>query len=119
MSCIALPSAVPVFGSDDLPDAEIDFLALLIGDGSLTSTTPKLTTASVRSVQFPKAIFRLPRQRLARFLNRLFATDGTAWVAAAGYARIGYALRERATRARRRPRALPVRHSDASSASGR
>ena len=29
--------------------------------------------------------------RLARFLNRLFATDGTAWVSAVGYARIGYA----------------------------
>ena len=29
----------------------------------------------------PPAVFRLPRPRLARFLNRLFATDGTAWVA--------------------------------------
>jgi replicative DNA helicase len=38
----------------------------------------------------PPAVFRLPRHRLARFLNRLFATDGTAWVAKAGYARIGY-----------------------------
>ena len=27
---------------------------------------------------------------MARFLNRLFSTDGTAWVATAGYARIGY-----------------------------
>jgi replicative DNA helicase len=40
--------------------------------------------------RFPRAIFRLPRHRLARFLNRLFATDGTAWVAKAGYSRIGY-----------------------------
>ncbi len=39
----------------------------------------------------PEAIFRLPKASLVRFLNRLFATDGTAWVASAGYARIGYA----------------------------
>ena len=147
---IAVPAALPVFGSDDLPDAEIDLLALLIGDGCVTSThcSPSLTTASrevyvaaceaaaavrrsaadggaggkgddvahlaghgggrpnpvttmlrshglwgcdAHTKRFPAAVFRLPRPRLARFLNRLFATDGTAWVSAVGYARIGYA----------------------------
>ncbi len=42
---IAMPTSMPVFGSDDLPDGEIDLLALLIGDGSVL-ITPKLTTAS-------------------------------------------------------------------------
>jgi replicative DNA helicase len=42
---IAMPTSIPVFGRDDLPDGEIDLLALLIGDGSVL-TTPKLTTAS-------------------------------------------------------------------------
>ena len=148
---IAVPAALPVFGTDDLPDAEIDLMALLIGDGCVTSShcSPSLTTAESRGVRrrarggcrvrrsaadggaggngddvahlgrprevarpnpvttmlrshglwgcdahtkhFPAAVFRLPRARLARFLNRLFATDGTAWVSAVGYARIGYA----------------------------
>lgn len=147
---IAVPTAVPVFGHDDLPDAEIDLLAFLIGDGSVGagSCSPLLTTENddVRDVaeqaaawfgvelrragaagrattyrlsaghrggaanpvtdmlrrhdvwgstahhkRVPDAVFRLPRVRLARFLNRLFATDGTAWIAAGGYARIGYA----------------------------
>ena len=101
---IAMPTAMPIFGNDDLPDAEIDLLALLIGDGALSGQTPGLTTASADVLRtadgaarqlehhkrFPRAIFRLPRHRLARFLNRLFATDGTAWVTRAGYARIGY-----------------------------
>ena len=138
---------MPIFGHDELPDAEIDLLALLIGDGGLSQKSPLLTTASadVRDVAahaagtygvelrhagaagrattwrisagrsggqpngvtemlrrhglwgatahhkfVPEAVFRLPRPGLARFLNRLFATDGTAWVARAGYARIGY-----------------------------
>ena len=42
---IAMPTAMPVFGIDDLPDAEIDLLALLIGDGALTAARV-LTTAS-------------------------------------------------------------------------
>jgi replicative DNA helicase len=38
----------------------------------------------------PAAIFEAPRPTVARFLNRLFATDGSAWVATAGYARVCY-----------------------------
>jgi replicative DNA helicase len=73
---IAVPSAVPVFGTDDLPDAEIDLLAAQV---------------AAAPTRVPAAITRLPRERLARFLHRLYATDGTAWVARSGYARIGYA----------------------------
>ena len=146
---IAVPTRVPVFGHDPLPDAEIDLLALLIGDGSVGPgrTTPGLTAALPEVVECarqaagwfgadlrfdatagqattyrisagraggaenpvtamlrrhgvwgstsatkraPVAVFRLPERQLARFLNRLFATDGSAWVAAAGYARVSY-----------------------------
>lgn len=40
----------------------------------------------------PEAVFRLELQQVALFLNRLFATDGTAWYSpsGAGYGRIGY-----------------------------
>jgi replicative DNA helicase len=147
---IAVPTNLPIFGSDDLPSAEIDLLAFLIGDGTIGAgqTSPLLTAALPEVVEsaraaaatfgvelrfagaagqattyrlgagysgglenpvtamlrrhemwgcdahaksVPNAVFRLPRASLARFLNRLFATDGTVWVADAGYARIGYA----------------------------
>lgn len=38
----------------------------------------------------PDAILEAPRVSVARFLNRLFATDGSAWAAAAGYARVSF-----------------------------
>lgn len=38
----------------------------------------------------PGAVFTLPRQQLALFLNRLFATDGWATVLASGQSQIGY-----------------------------
>ncbi len=146
---VAVPSSVGVFGCDDLPDAEIDLLALVLGDGCVapgqSSATITTELDEVREVaeasalalgtslrragtagnadtwrfsagyrgglanpvtellrahglwgvgahdkRVPAAIFRLSRPSLARFLNRLFATDGTAWVASAGYARVGY-----------------------------
>jgi replicative DNA helicase len=39
----------------------------------------------------PAAVFRLPREQLALFLNRLFATDGWATVLASGQAQVGFA----------------------------
>jgi replicative DNA helicase len=147
---IAVPTSLPVFGVDELPDEEIDLLALLIGDGSIGegACSPLLTTASdeVRVVaaaaaeryghelrfagtagrattwritsgyrggatnqvtsmlrrhglwgctahtkHVPTAVFRSTQACVARFLNRLFATDGTAWTATSGSSRIGYA----------------------------
>jgi len=38
----------------------------------------------------PDAVFRAPREELALFLNRLFATDGWAAVLASGQAQLGY-----------------------------
>ncbi len=39
----------------------------------------------------PAPVFQLPREQVALFLNRLFATDGWATVLATGQAQIGYA----------------------------
>src|SRR5262249_30495855 len=39
----------------------------------------------------PAAVFTLPREQLALFLNRLFATDGWATVNSSGGPQIGYA----------------------------
>ena len=76
---IAVPTALPVFGTAALPDADIDLLALACG------------SEHAHDKRVPAAVFTAPRHQVVRFLNRLFATDGTAWVATAGYARIGYA----------------------------
>ena len=44
-----------------------------------------------KAKSIPKPVFRLPRQQLALFLNRLLATDGWATVLASGQAQVGYA----------------------------
>ncbi len=40
---IALPRTLPLFGQEAMPEAEVVLLAYLIGDGNLTSTSPRLT----------------------------------------------------------------------------
>ncbi|MDR5875952.1 replicative DNA helicase [Halomonas sp. CUBES01] len=45
--------------------------------------------------RMPDCIFRLPKQPLALFLNRLFACDGSAFVQANGQGRISYASSSR------------------------
>ncbi len=54
---IAVPTALPIFGDVDLPDAEIDLLAFLIGDGSISSTqcSPLLTAALPEVVSAARA----------------------------------------------------------------
>lgn len=42
---IAVPRVLPVWGDDELPEAEVKLLGYLIGDGGLTGTTPRFTTA--------------------------------------------------------------------------
>lgn len=147
---IAVPRSMPVFGSVAIPDAHVDLLGLLIGDGTVGpgQSSPRFTTENetllglLRSAsndlgcelryeaaagraatwrivggarggrttnavtellrahgvwgcgahdkRVPDAIFQAPERSVARFLNRLFATDGSAWVASAGYARISF-----------------------------
>ena len=147
-SRVAVPRTLPVVGTDPLPQAEVVLLAYLIGDGGLTSGSPRLTTTSsailedlrghagsmgvlvrpcagverapsyslvtargqanpltavlrahglmgknAHQKRVPEAVFRLPKQPLALFLNRLFATDGSAWwtESGRGYGRVSYA----------------------------
>ena len=56
---IAVPASLPVFGTDDLPDAEVDRLAERAG------------AAAAGDERLPAAVFRLPRAQLARFADRL------------------------------------------------
>lgn len=44
-----------------------------------------------RSKHVPRVVFTLPKEQLALFLNRLFATDGWATVLASGQSQLGYA----------------------------
>ncbi|MEO7218258.1 MAG: replicative DNA helicase, partial [Gemmatimonadaceae bacterium] len=43
-----------------------------------------------RSKHIPRFVFTLPREQVALFLNRLFATDGWATVLTSGQAQLGY-----------------------------
>lgn len=72
---IAVPRQLPVFGDEALPEHEV------VG----------LVDESLESAELPAAVYTLPREQLALFLNRLFATDGWASVAASGAAQIGFA----------------------------
>ncbi|MGI9054108.1 MAG: replicative DNA helicase [Ilumatobacteraceae bacterium] len=84
---IAVPTNFPVFGTDDLTDTHLDLL-----------------TGSADDERLPRAVFRLPRRRLARFLQRLFATSGWTLEDEAGAVRIG-------CRAGREARAHDIAHA--------
>ncbi|HWG34456.1 MAG TPA: DnaB-like helicase C-terminal domain-containing protein, partial [Gemmatimonadaceae bacterium] len=47
--------------------------------------------ADASSKHIPRIVFTLPKEQVALFLNRLFATDGWATVLASGQAQLGYA----------------------------
>lgn len=46
--------------------------------------------ADAHAKHVPRLVFTLPREQVALFLNRLFATDGWATVLASGQAQLGY-----------------------------
>ncbi len=138
---VAVPRSLPVFGTDSLPDAEVSLLGLLIGDGGLTNTSPRMSTGSTevlaevracagalgaqvkhlgrydyslvtergrpnpvidlcrrtgiwgklaKDKRVPDAVFRLPRDQVALFLNRLFATDGSVVLRSDGRTLVEY-----------------------------
>jgi len=70
---IAIPRIINIFGTETLGECEVKFLADL---------TDKET--------IPEIIFKLNRNELALFLNRLFSKDGWATVLASGQAQLGY-----------------------------
>lgn len=53
-------------------------------------TSIGLYGSDAHSKHVPRMIFTLPREQVALFLNRLFATDGWATVLASGQAQLGY-----------------------------
>lgn len=144
---IAAPRRVPVFGRGRLAREQVILLAYLLGDGTLSKSTPELTTNSpeiLAEVQdcaerlglqvthspqenrcpgyrigtprgqanplinwlrewgvwgktahhksVPDVVYTLERDLVALFLNRLFATDGTAWLSEGQntYGRVAY-----------------------------
>ncbi|MFM7447569.1 MAG: replicative DNA helicase [Leptolyngbyaceae cyanobacterium] len=80
---IAVPRYLPVFGTEQMPIHQIKLLAYLMGDDCLTGASHEKTV--------PVNIFRLVKEQLAVFLNRLFATDGWATVLTSGQAQLGFA----------------------------
>ncbi|MBT8166295.1 MAG: replicative DNA helicase [Acidimicrobiia bacterium] len=57
---IATPRVMDAFGVDELPEAEVIMLGYLLGDGSLSGTTPGFTTADPRILEeFTHAADRL------------------------------------------------------------
>ena len=73
-----MPTRLAVFGDDVLADHDIDVLA-----GGVDPDRP--------GARVPAVVFRLTRDGVARFLNRLFAGEATSWMASLGSCRIGYA----------------------------
>jgi replicative DNA helicase len=100
---IAVPRRIDIFGEERIRDGEVKLLADLIADGCVTKTSPEFASShpalqadfaaavsefpGVRAI--PPVIFKLRREQVALFLNRLWATDGWASVSA-GTAEIGY-----------------------------
>ena len=131
---IAGPAVLPVFGAEELPDAEVISLAYLLGEADLAGPEPRIWTTSGVVVadlkhqarqlgidvvldrrapraptyrlvpwrgeldpladmlrrhglvdrpsaekRVPDAVFRLRREQIALFLNRLFATSGASF----------------------------------------
>ncbi len=72
---IAVPRKIDVFGTNTIPECEVKFIADLIGDSCLT---------------IPDLIFQLERSLVSLFLNRLFATHGSATILTSGQAQLDY-----------------------------
>ncbi|MCP4352863.1 MAG: replicative DNA helicase [Desulfobacterales bacterium] len=101
---IAVPRKIDVFGTETMRECEIKLIAYLIGGGTLTGDSPKFTNKNPRILEefgkvadefgkdslvlwleqveiktheifIPASVFKLPRDLLALFLNRLFAMD--------------------------------------------
>jgi replicative DNA helicase len=76
---IAVPRTLPVFGNEDLPEAEITRLVDQQDQGGLAH--PGFQGDQAQEVGgIPSVIFRLNQPCLAQFLNRLFTAHGSATV---------------------------------------
>jgi len=109
---VAVPVSLPWFGVDRLPGGEIVVLAHVIGLAALgaggavkdvaVSRAPLfgvdaiavlrrhgLWSAAGQPVELPAAVYRLPREQLALFLDRLFAANRSTWVGGGERPRLG------------------------------
>ena len=85
--CVELeiaPAALAVDGIEPARHNSANPITLWLRELGLMGKDAKAKTV-------PAPVFRLPREQLALFLNRLFATDGWATVLASGQAQMGYA----------------------------
>ena len=77
---IAVPGVIPVFGKDDPPEDQVRALALLLA-GEDKSAAEK---------DIPGSAYRYTQRKLALFLNRLFAGDGSVYIQPDNQAVISY-----------------------------
>ena len=85
---IAVPRILPVFGNEELSEAEISRLVDPRGQDDFVH--PGSQDAQIQEVGcIPSVIFRLNQRCLAQFLNRLFAAYGSAMVSTSGQAQLG------------------------------
>jgi replicative DNA helicase len=77
---VAVPAALPVFGAEGVPDAEIASMV----DACTTRDQPRARRVERR---IPDAVFRLPRPQLALFLSRLLGVGGSVWLPVGDVAR--------------------------------
>lgn len=98
---IAIPRALPVFGQTDPPSHEAKLLAYMIADGCMTRTNPHFINSNPRLLDefaeevshfigvktryeddkvVPDFIFGYTKPKMALFLNRLFACDGSLYL---------------------------------------
>ncbi len=86
---IAVPRILPVFGNEELPEAEITRLVDQRGQGGFAHPESQGDQAQEMD-GIPSVIFRLNQRCLAQFLNRLFAAAyGWATVSTLGQAQLG------------------------------
>jgi hypothetical protein len=79
---IAVPRAIPVFGNEDMPDDQVKALAYMLTDGCAPNSKHS------HEKEIPPVVFRLKKEKLALFLNQLFAYDG--WATLGREVDIGY-----------------------------
>jgi replicative DNA helicase len=71
---IAVPLILNVFGTDSMPECELNLLAHLIGYGCVAFVN-KIALQNVHTHSIPTQIFTLRRELISIFLNRLFAAN--------------------------------------------
>ena len=112
---LAVPAVLPWFGAERLPGGEVVLLGHVLGLGALTTGAQVRDLAVTRAPQFgvdaiavlrrhglwvtsqqegrplelPAAVYRLPAEQLAQFLQRLFDANREVWAAPGEHPHLG------------------------------